>query len=302
MRALTKYNLLTAIGAFFLAGTAHAQLNPAGASYFMNQYLANPAYAGSQKGLQLNGGLRKLWSGIPGSPEQQYLTVDYGAAGKRVGVGLLLASEKTGVIRSTRMLASYAYHLPVGAAGQQLNFGISLGLQNQDIDISQIEGDADDVQAVRYNDQKTYMDGDFGVSYISDNLSLQASMPNLKSIFNKDFYEGADRNTFMAAASYKWRSSGDAQLPAAWSLEPKVVFRAVKGYEDIVDAGAQLNFAGELLNVVYMYHTSQSSSFGIGMNYKRRYQIQGMYTTNTAAIRNYVNGSFEVGVRAALFD
>lgn len=301
MRTLTKYNLLTAISVFFLATGANAQLNPAGASYFMNQYLSNPAYAGLQKGLQLNGGLRKLWSGIPGSPEQQYLTADYGTTGKRVGAGLLFASEKTGIIRSTLILASYAYHLPLGAGRQHLNFGISLGLQNQDIDISQIEGDADDVQAVRYNDQKTYMDGDFGLAYTSDKLSLQASMPNLKNILNKDFYEGADRNTFMAAASYKWRSSGDAQLSTAWSLEPKVVFRAVKGHDDIIDAGAQLNFAGEQVNVVYMYHTSQNSSFGLGMQYKRRYQIQGMYTTNTAAIRNYVNGSFEVGLSAALF-
>lgn len=300
MRVLTIYSLLTAISVFLLAATAKAQLNPAGASYFMNQYLANPAYAGSQKGLLLNGGLRKLWSGIPGSPEQQYLTADYGAAGKRVGIGLLFTSEKTGVIRSTRTMASYAYHLPLGVGGQQLNFGISLGLQNQDIDISQIEGDIDDVQAARYNDQKTYMDGDFGLSYTSGKFSLQTNLPNLKNIFNKDFYEGANRNTFMAAASYKWRSSGDAGLPSAWSLEPKVVYRAVRGHDDIVDAGAQLSFAGDLVNVVYMYHTSQSSSVGLGMQYKR-YQIQGMYTTNTAAIRNYVNGSFEVGLRAVLF-
>jgi hypothetical protein len=52
-----------------------------------------------------------------------------------------------------------------------------------------------------------------------------------------------------------------------------------------MNAGAQLNVVGELINAVYMYHTSQRSSVGFEVNFKRHYQFQGTYTTHTAAIR-----------------
>jgi type IX secretion system PorP/SprF family membrane protein len=292
--------LLTAFTVWCTALTAQAQLNPAGASYFQNQYLGNASYAGLRDGLTINGGIRKLWSSIPGSPVQQYLTADYAIPNKQAGVGLLFTTEKTGLIRSTRMLASYAYHLPLGSDEKRLNFGLSAGLQNENIDLSEIEGDPDDVQGIRYNDRKAYFDGDFGISYTSEKLSLQASLPNLKSFFNKDLNEEADRGTFMTAVSYKWRSGDDPKLSGAWSVEPKVVLRGIKGMDNIIDAGAQLNVIGEKLNLMYMYHSTRNSTFGFGMDYKSRFQVLGMYTTNNSAMRNYVNESFEIGLKVSL--
>lgn len=65
-----------------------AQLNPMSAQYFNNQYLGNPAMAG-MGGLNLNMGVRKQWSTIPGSPSTQSLSADY-AMSNKAGLGLNL--------------------------------------------------------------------------------------------------------------------------------------------------------------------------------------------------------------------
>ena len=59
-----------------------AQLHPMGAMYFQNQYLANPAMAGLESGLRADLAYRKQWSSIPGAPETQSITADYGSSKK----------------------------------------------------------------------------------------------------------------------------------------------------------------------------------------------------------------------------
>src|SRR5690349_13055024 len=140
---------------------AKAQLNPLSAQYFTNQYLINPAFAGAGQGLKLNGAYRKLWSNVPGSPLTQNLTADYGF--NKVGLGLTVNNESAGLQRQTRVVGSYAYHLPLNDNGQQLHFGVSLGFMSQRLENADIYGNPNDPTVGQYNDRKTYLDGDFGV-------------------------------------------------------------------------------------------------------------------------------------------
>ncbi len=108
---------------------AMAQLNPLGSQYYNNQYIVNPAFAGEGRGLKVNAAYRKLWSGIPGSPLTQNVTVDYGLG--KVGLGLNVNNESSGLLRQTRAVASYAYHLPLDSGRNHLSFGLSLGMMSQ---------------------------------------------------------------------------------------------------------------------------------------------------------------------------
>ncbi|RYY52088.1 MAG: type IX secretion system membrane protein PorP/SprF, partial [Chitinophagaceae bacterium] len=92
-------------------GKVSAQLNPAAAQYYVNQYIANPAFAGAARGTTFNGTYRALWTSIPGAPVSQNLTAEYGF--EKVGIGLSLFNEKSGLLGQTRVVATYAYHLPL---------------------------------------------------------------------------------------------------------------------------------------------------------------------------------------------
>ena len=69
--------LLYAVMLFFPA-LAFCQSNSLGSMYYQNQYLANPAFAGLEKGLELNGVYRKQLGNVEGAPTIQSITAAYG--------------------------------------------------------------------------------------------------------------------------------------------------------------------------------------------------------------------------------
>ena len=292
----TTYKTLALIAFTSLLGlSSKAQLNPLSSQYYTNQYLINPAFAGAGQGLKVNGAYRKLWSNVPGSPLTQNLTADYGFG--RVGLGLTVNNESAGLQRQTRVVGSYAYHLPLSGDNQQLHFGVSLGFMSQRLENADIYGNPSDPMVGQYNDRKTYLDGDFGVSYTSDHLNIQASVPNLKSVLKKDVIKLADVATFYTAVSYRILLSEGAEGVDA---EPKVAYRGVKGFDNIWVAGAQIGIADRQAFLLGMYHSTKNATFGLGMDYKRQYLISATYTTQTSALSSYTNGSFELNLRLSL--
>lgn len=277
--------------------TASAQLNPLADSYYQNQYLSNPALAGLSNELHINLGLRQQWSNIPGAPKTQSLTADYGTAGK-VGLGLNVQNEETGLIKRTAAKATYAYHLPLNDDSQKLHFGLSLGFSDDQLMSGMVEGDPNDVSISRFNERKLYLDGDFGLAFTSNHLNIQAAIPNTKSFFKTDENQTtADLATFYSAISYK------LYLPNAldgFTIEPKIAFRGIHNFDNIIDAGANLTMANNAVNVLAMYHSSKSTTIGMGVNVKSFGTLTAAYTTSTAALQGYTNGYFQVGVQLNL--
>lgn len=286
---------------FLLSGIAaesQAQLNPLNEIYYQNQYLGNPAMAGQEKGLKLNLGVRKQWATMPGSPSTQALSGHY-AFTPKVGAGLSVYNDESGLLKRTRVMGSYAYHLPLNVEGKRLSFGISLGFMSERIMNEKINGDAGDVTVGRFNQRETYIDGDFGVAYTGGPLTLQAALPNMKSVFKADESSTVDRNIFFSAASYKL--SLNNSLPG-FMIEPKVVLRGVKGHDNIIDAGTNFSFNNNAFNLMAMYHSSQSATFGFGVDLGGVGNLLGMYTTETSVLRQYTGATFELGLKLNLFD
>lgn len=294
MNKIYKYGL-GLLMVFTIGSTAKAQLNPLAAQYYTNQYLINPAMAGADQGLRFNAAYRKLWSNVPGSPLTQNITADYGF--NKVGLGLNVYNESAGLQRQTRVVGTYAYHLKMNNEDNQLHFGVSIGFMSQRLENSDIYGNPNDPGVGQYNDRKTYLDGDFGLAYTTKKLTVQASIPNLKSVLKKDVIKLADVSTFYAAASYRVNLSEGEN---GFDLEPKVAYRGVQGYDNIWDAGAQLEMANKQVFLTALYHSTENATFGLGMDFKKKYLISGNYTTQTSALSKYTNGSFELNLRLTL--
>lgn len=291
----TTYKFLALLLVIFTSSKSYAQLNPLAAQYYSNRFLINPAYAGSTDGIKVNAAYRKLWSNVPGSPLTQSITADYGKG--KVGVGLNVYNESAGLQRQTRVTGTYAYHLQLGQEQQQLHFGVSLGFMSQRLENSDIYGNPNDPMVGQYNDRKTYLDGDFGIAYTSGTFSLQASIPNLKSVLKKDVIKLADVTTFYAASSYHFKLTEGAE---GIDLEPMVAYRGVQGFDNIWDAGVQLEIANQQVFITGMYHSTKNATFGLGMDFKKKYLVSGNYTTQTSALSGYTNGSFELNLRLSL--
>jgi len=271
---------------------SYGQLNPLATQYFNNRYLGNPAHAGMGDGLNINMNYRRQWTNVPGSPELQNLALDYGM--KKAGLGLNINLDRAGLQRQTRVVGSYAYHLPLNKAGHELSFGVSLGYMDQRLSSADISGNPNDPLAMRYNDREGYVDGDFGVAYTTGRFNLEASLPNLNFLFKRSVLRTADIPTFYTAVSYRLALTGGLEDVG---IEPRLAYRGVKGFDNVLDLGANVSFANQQVMLMGMYHSSKSASFGIGVDLKKRYLVSGAYTTQTSQLSNYTNGSFEISLK-----
>ena len=273
--------------------SVRGQLNPLDAQYFHNKYLANPAMAGWQGGWSLGGAVRKQWSMIPGSPVSSALTMD-GLLSRRVGLGIGLYAEQSGLFRRGRKMASYAYHLPLDAHGSKLHFGMSIGVMDERLLNEGLKGNAGDNSLRRFTERDTYVDSDFGIAFVNEKLQLQAAVPNMKNFFSRDLSTMVDHSLFFASASYRWRGNSVA-------IAPLLAIRGVRGYKDLIDVGLELRMIEDQLAFSMIHHNSGSTTFGLGVDHRRRLAITGMYTTAASALRQYANGNFELAFNYRFF-
>lgn len=268
-RCILQYALT--IFYILIGHSVSAQIRSAGMQYYDNQYLSNPAFAGASEGFIFNMNYRNRWRSIPGSPVTVSATGDYRY--ENIGLGLNIYNEKAGLIGRTRIVGTYAYHLTLDDFGRSLHFGISFGAMNQKLDNASIIADPTDVLPERFNARKTFLDGDFGVAFISNGLTLQGALPNLKKFFQKDEQNTIDGSTYFAAMSYKLGAANDM-----FAFEPKISVRGAKDIKSIVDIGTNLRTFDNILSVMGMYHSDKSSTLGLGIN-DEKYQLNLFYTS-----------------------
>lgn len=289
-----KHNLksITLLFACVAIGfSATAQLNPLNAQYFQNPYLANPAMAGIKNGVRVNVGFRSQWNSVPGAPKNTSVTAEFGS--DKVGLGLNLYKDQAGLLDRTKMVASYAYHLPFSDDEKGLSFGLSLGIQRERLNTSAIVGSVNDPLALGFNDRETILDGDFGVAYTSSRLTVEGSLSNLKKQLKGEDQNTADYSTFYTAASYKINV-------ADWQFTPKVAYRGVRNYQDMIDFGVEVKTFADQLGLSTLYHSNKSFSFGLSYQKSKQWQLLAAYSTAATPIQSYSNGSFELGLQLNL--
>ncbi len=281
--------------ALFLIGfilKSNAQLNPLGAQFFQNQYLANPSLAGLAPGYQLSAALMAQRKAVEGAPLIQGVTFEKGLQNKKVGFGINFYNESAGVVDRTSLKATYAYHLPLGKE-RFLDFGMSAGYFNESINFEKVKGDLTDISLTNFNNRKLYFDGDFGFAYRSRGLALQGSVSNIRRMLDKNFSQAVvDRSIYWTALSYNF-----TLVDGKTQVEPKAVYRGVQNFGDIFDLGANLSFQNEKLSISGIYHTTKSLTFGIGTLYHNQLSISVQYSTNTSGLQSYSNGETHAGIK-----
>lgn len=80
-----------------------------------------------------------------------------------------------------------------------------------------------------------------------------------------------------------------------------VAFRGVKGYKGILDLGAKVSLARNFVNLFALYHTSNAMTAGVGFQFKNSIEVQASYTSQTAGVKNNIDGNFGLGIKIRLF-
>lgn len=280
---------------FLLTGKAQAQVVPLASQYYFNRYLGNPAFAGADQGFKGNLAYRSQFNSIQGSAVTSALTGEYGL-GNRVGLGLLIFGDKAGLLRRTKAVATFAYHLPISEE-QTIHFGLSGGISTERLNTSDLVGDLNDPAVARLNNNNASVDGDFGIAYTDKNWTIQGSIPNMRQLFKKDITNTVNWAVFYGAVSYKIPIGTEESI-----LEPLVAIRGIKGNDHIIDIGANLTTLNNLLYLNALYHTSKNATLGVGFNIRQiNTAVVAHYTLNTAGMGSVGNSNvFQIGLKLDL--
>ncbi len=277
--------------ATFLSNETKAQLSVPTSMYFQNEYIFNPSVAGKTPGLNVGLSYMQNVTSGNGNTVGNIVTLDYGK-GKN-GFGLFINTDKDGVMNVNKFGASYAYHLKAADNGV-LSFGLTAGVSGMNINLSDIVGDVDDALVRYYNDQNYNFDADLGVHYQLNKLSVSAVASNLRGLIDSKLYGGFNYNKFYASASYQL-------VDGAVKVTPKVLYRGLHEFDDVIDAGLNLQFSGDKVSFQTFYHSNNSVSAGLGFEILERYNVQANYVLPISnELKHYTNGAFEIGIRANL--
>lgn len=268
---------------------AFSQLNMPSSRYFLNSYLANPSYAGLERGVKIDAIYQGNLNKVEHAPINQSLTADMGINDK-IGVGLNVNYAKAGLFTNTQISASYAYHLPLQSEKQNLNFGLSLGVNVNHVSNNYVGGINDPlIQGDYYN--KTSPDADFGVSYTSETIELQAAAYRfISSLKGNEFNSVLNNNAYYMSASYKI-------IQQDFVLVPQVGYNKIRNMDDVFDIGTEINVFDKQFKVLAMYHSNNSYTWGAGLNCLSKLNLLIVYNVPPKGFRSYSNQMFELALQ-----
>ncbi len=148
---------------------AFSQQIPLYSQYLENNYLINPAVAGSEKTYSpLRLSVHKQWIGIQESPSTQYVTLHHRLVNDAMGIGGMIFHDTFGPVRMIGVQSSYAYHLRINN-DLQVSAGMSAIFMQYIMRISQDDFYGYEPVLTRERTSVTVPDASFGLYAYSKN-------------------------------------------------------------------------------------------------------------------------------------
>lgn len=292
---MRKYILyLTALCGVGISKPVKAQLyynNPV-ARFYRNNYLANPAYAGSHSGPFIYGLANRSWIGFDGAPVLVQFTGDM-AFGENSGAGIQLASDKTGVLHRTYTKFSYAYKIKLKGKDEAIRLGFSLSAWKQQLDGSAIiDGGVVDNTAKQFNGQGWQVDGDFGATYQLAGFQFSAAGFNLRQWSKNIQGQGVDVETVNLMSSYAWKPEGNDE----YEIKPMAAARFFTKRSVIIAGGAQFTY-NNAFHASAIWQNTGSICGTLGVLLKNFGEVNVSYVSNN---KQGYGQQYEVGIGIGL--
>jgi len=174
----------------FCLTKAYAQQEGQFSQYIFNNVHVNPAYAGYKEDIYLQSFYRSQWTGLNGAPKSLSVAVDGATRNKKVGLSLLLNSDKIGVQTSRSAFAGYAYRLNLNQQETaKLSFGMSIGFMQTGLEGNLLIADESGDSYVPISNQSSLLpNGRAGILFTTDVLFAGFSVNNIMftSLAKKD--------------------------------------------------------------------------------------------------------------------
>ncbi len=274
--------------------TLHAQQLPEYSNYMLNNYMINPAVAGTSSHFEAVSTNRYQWVGIVDAPRTNILSVNGPLSNDKMGVGGSIYTDIVGPTRRIGMNLSYAYHLQV-TSGTVLSGGVSAGLLQFTVDGDKIQL-RDPSDLVLTNDRQRMVRPDVGFGLLWYDLQklwyVGVSIPQTLQSRVKFDNAVTDKTSNLhrhiyVNGGYKYYLSGN------YAIEPSVLMKYSSPAPFQFNFGARFIYQDRMW-IGAMYRSGDAFAALLGYEYQERFRFGYSYDFTTSNLRNYSDGTHEL--------
>ncbi len=257
--------------------------------YMHNEAMINPAYAGSQETGSATVLYRNQWMGMEGAPVTYSFNIHAPVQNRKMGIGLSVLKDQTGITDNFNLYGLYAYSIPVNAHSH-VQLGLQAGLDNFNIDLGRLrpKNPGDD----------NFTDGTFssfrlnfgtGAYYFTEKFYAGISLPKLmnhKVLYNEETSLKQSRHLFITSG-YVFDLSDDIKL------KPSVLYKYAEAAPMQLDVTTQFIFK-EILWTGLAWRSFDSVDLLLGLQAGKQLHIGYAYDFATTPLGDYHTGSHEI--------
>ena len=296
MRKILR-GLILVVVLLIQCGELLAQQNALFSQYMFNTLAFNPAYAGSRNVAAATALYRNQWVGIDGAPQTGTFTMDAPFANERLGLGIQLMSDKIGITKTTGIVLSGAYRIPINEGS--LSFGLQGSMNNYFAGFSNVNldpsGPVPDMAFDADVNKNLYNFGS-GAYYRNSRFYAGLSVQDfVRNRLNFDTIGVGDITARQSAHAYL--ATGYVfPLSFDFNLKTSVLVKGVKGAPVQADLNATL-WIKEIIAIGAEYRTNADISAMMELKVSPRVSIGYAFDRSTTNLRTYNSGSHEFMLR-----
>jgi type IX secretion system PorP/SprF family membrane protein len=297
MQQPKKYHFMKKIAAIFAilflsVGSIRAQQDIMVSQYMFNGLFLNPAYAGSHKYMGASLLHRRQWVNFPGAPVTSIFAIDGPLAKRRMGWGVMVATEKIGATSQTDLFGNYSYNVPL--AKGKLAFGLRAGGSLVTANLSQLKTVETGDEAFATNIRSKFLPKfGAGVYYYAKMFYAGISVPTLVA------YDSKKDFSFDVSASSTVRHHSFLTAGYVFVINPMVKLKpsVLVKYQTAAPVQADVNLNVLLNDVLWLGGSFRTGESIVGLV---EYQINSMFRVgyafdyNLTQIRRFSAGSHEI--------
>ncbi|MBL4862130.1 MAG: type IX secretion system membrane protein PorP/SprF [Crocinitomicaceae bacterium] len=281
--------LLICIGLAF-ACNALAQQRAGYSNFLLNDYYYNPAIAGSKNVHVANLTYRNQWVGFDGAPTLMMGNF-YGSVKNRgkMGYGVSLISEGTGITQNTTIYLNYAHHFKL-TEHIKLGLGIQPGYMQYRVRLydAQLADQGDEVLTGTVYPASA-VDVSSGFNLYSDKFFLMGSAHHLlgKSIQFTSYNSNLQFHyNLIAGYNIKFKKK-------KFELQPSLMIKYTRPVPVQITGMLRGTFKDKFW-LGFLYRTDDAVGVSLGMKVHERFSVGYGYDYTLSKLSNHQSGSHEV--------
>ena len=261
--------------------------------YVHNQYLINPAFAGSRETLSLFGSYRQQWWDIPNPPASQNFSAHAPLKNEHVALGLSIYNESYAALKNTGVMASYTYRLFTGSGNKiafSLNAGFSIANYGQ-LDIELIDSGDDAFMRDFDSDNKPVLG--FGTAWYGDNFFAGFSVCDF---FYRSPFDYTTSTFAFGKSSLLLTGGYMFEISNGFKLQPSALLKFGSEVQTLADLSASA-IISDMFWLGGTYRTNKEFVAMFGWQIMPQLRITYTYDVPTGDLRALNVGSHEISLQ-----